>query len=82
MAGLLKVTNFCPLILRNVVHFAFLRGLVGILGADGVNKIFCLELKLSVEMCELVAGTSVVHEGALLDFVGTLIYNVALIGKH
>ena len=70
MPRLLKVTNFNPPIFGDIVNLAFLRSFIWVLTTDSINKIFGLEFKFSVQMCELMTRTGVVHKSSLLHFVG------------
>ena len=82
MSGLLQVANFCPLVFRNVVHFAFFWCLIGILWADCINEILGFVIKFSVEMRQLMTWSCIIHEGLLFNLIGQLIDDPALIWEH
>jgi hypothetical protein len=82
VAGLFKITDFCPLVLRDIVDFAFLASLVWVLAANSVDKVLGLELKLSVQMGKLMSTSRRVHESLFLDFIGLFVDDVALVRKH
>ena len=82
MPGLLQVTNFCPLVLRDVVHLALFRGLVWVLGTNCVNEVLGFEFEFAVEVGQLVARPRVVHEGSLLHLIGLFINHVAFVREN
>lgn len=82
MPRLLKVTNFCPFILWNIINFTFLGCVIRIFRTYRVNEIFCLVIKFSVKMSELMARSCVVHESSFFYFVCQFIDNVALVWEH
>jgi hypothetical protein len=82
VARLLKVADLCPFVLGDVIHFTFLGGLIGVLRADCVDEVFGFELEFTVEVCELMARASIVHESALLDLVGAFVDHVAFVGEN
>ncbi len=48
VTGVVKVTDFNPSILRNIISFALLRGFIGVLRADSINVVLGLILKLAM----------------------------------
>ncbi len=55
VTGVVKVTDFNPSILRNIISFALLRGFIGVLRADSINVVLGLILKLAVQVSQLMA---------------------------
>ena len=82
MPRLLKVTNFCPFILWNIIHFAFLWCVIWIFRTYSVNEIFRLVIKFSVEMSELMTRSCVVHKRSFFYLICKFIDNVALVWEH
>lgn len=82
MPRLCKIAYLKPFILGNIINFTLLGGLIGILGSNSVDVVFCLEFKLTVEVGELMTGSGIDHACALHDFVLLFVYNVALIRKY
>lgn len=78
MARVVKVANFHPLVLRNIICLALFGGFIGILGADGIDVILRLVVKFPVEVGKLMARARVLHWRPRHDFVGLLIHNECL----
>ena len=81
MSGLLQITDVGPLVLGNIINFTSFTSFIRILATNGINEIFGLELKLPVEMSQLMTTPRMVHKGFLFYFVGLFVYDVAFIGK-
>jgi hypothetical protein len=48
VTSLVKVSNFNPSILGNIIGFTFLGGFIGVLRTDSINIVLGLELELAM----------------------------------
>ena len=80
MTGLGHFSDLGPLVLGNLIHFALLGCLVGVLGPSSEQKVLGLVLKPLVQVGQLVARAAVLHRGTLLSLVSLLVDNEALVG--
>ena len=80
VTGVVKVTDFNPSILRNIISFAFLRGFIGVLRADSINVVLGLILKLAVQVSQLMARSRILHCCTRNHFICLFIYHIGLSG--
>jgi hypothetical protein len=80
VTSVVKVTDFNPSILRNIISFALLRGFIGVLGADSINVVFGLILKLAMQVSQLMARSWVLHWCTRNHFICLFINHIGLCG--
>lgn len=82
MSWLLKVANFSPLVLWDIINFTFFRCFVRIFGSNSINVIFGFIFKFPVKMSQLMSRPRSIHRSFLFYAICFFIYYISVIWKY
>ncbi len=78
MTSVVKVSNFDPSILGNIIGFTFLGGFIGVLRTNSIYIVLGLVLELAVQVSQLMTWARILHGCTGNYFVSLLINHVGL----
>lgn len=80
MTSLVKVSNFNPSILGNIIGFTFLGGFIGVLRTNSIYIVLGLVFELAVQVSQLMTWARIFHGCTGNYFVSLLINHIGLSG--